>query len=64
MMTSRTKKSKEVCKAALEFMISLSDPGGRTDAWSTIVRGYLCGMDELQDDELASWLDGDVCGMP
>ena len=36
-----------------------------TGGWvSTIVRGCLGGMGELQDDELASWLDADVCVEP
>ena len=58
-------EAEEVRKAALEFMISLSEAKPamvrRTDGWvSAIVRGCLGGMGELRDDELASWLDADV----
>ena len=58
-------EAKEVCKATLEFMISLSEAKPamvcRTDGWvSTIVRGCLGGIGELWDDEPASWLDADV----
>lgn len=58
-------EAEEVRKAALEFMISLSEAKPamvrRTDGWvSAIVRGCLGGMGELRDDELGSWLDADV----
>ena len=58
-------EAEEVRKSALEFMISLSEAKlamvRRTDGWvSAIVRGRLGGMGELQENELASWLDADV----
>lgn len=62
-------EAEEVRKAALEFMISLSEAKPamvrRTDGWvSAIVRGCLGGMGELRDDELASWLDADPAEDP
>jgi hypothetical protein len=62
-------EAEEVRKAALEFMISLSEAKPamvrRTDGWvSAIVRGCLGGMGEMRDDELASWLDADVRVFP
>ncbi|KAH9167134.1 ARM repeat-containing protein [Lactarius sanguifluus] len=61
-------EAEEVRKAALEFMISLSEAKPamvrRSDGWvSAIVRGCLGGMGELRDDELSSWLDAD-CACP
>ena len=58
-------EAEEVRKAVLKFMISLSKAKPamvrRTDGWvSAIVRGCLGRMGELQDDELASWLDADM----
>jgi importin-5 len=58
-------EAEEVRKAALEFMISLSEAKPamvrRVDGWvSAIVRGCLGGMGELRDDELSTWLDADV----
>lgn len=58
-------EAEEVRKAALEFMISLSEAKPamvrRIDGWvSAIVRGCLGGMGELRDDELSTWLDADV----
>lgn len=55
----------EVRKAALEFMISLSEakPGmvKRVDGWvPAIVRGCLEGMGELREDDLDVWLEADV----
>jgi Importin repeat len=60
-------EAEEVRKAALEFMISLSEAKPamvrRVDGWvSAIVRGCLGGMGELRDDELSTWLDADVRG--
>ena len=60
-------EAEEVRKAALEFMISLSEAKSamvrRVDGWvSAIVRGCLGGMGELRDDELSTWLDADVRG--
>ncbi|KAI9441935.1 ARM repeat-containing protein [Lactarius indigo] len=62
-------EAEEVRKAALEFMISLSEAKPamvrRTDGWvSAIVRGCLGGMGELRDDELSSWLDADPAEDP
>lgn len=55
----------EVRKAALEFMISLSEakPGmvKRFNGWvPAIVRGCLEGMGELREDDLDVWLEADV----
>lgn len=60
-------EAEEVRKAALEFMISLSEAKPamvrRVDGWvSAMVRGCLGGMGELRDDELSTWLDADVRG--
>jgi len=60
-------EAEEVRKAALEFMISLSEARPamvrRVDGWvSAMVRGCLGGMGELRDDELSTWLDADVRG--
>ena len=58
-------EAKEVCKATLEFMISLSKAKPtmvhHTNGWvSTIMHGCLGRMGELQDDKLALWLDANV----
>jgi hypothetical protein len=60
-------EAEEVRKAALEFMISLSEARPamvrRVDGWvSAMVRDCLGGMGELRDDELSTWLDADVRG--
>jgi hypothetical protein len=57
----------EVRRAALEFMVSLSEarPGmvRGVEGWvSVLVRGCLDGMGALRDDELETWLEADVCG--
>ncbi|KAI0253631.1 armadillo-type protein [Lactifluus subvellereus] len=62
-------EAEEVRKAALEFMISLSEAKPtmvrRVDGWvSAIVRGCLGGMGELRDDELSTWLDADPAEDP
>ncbi|KAH9996969.1 ARM repeat-containing protein [Russula compacta] len=62
-------EAEEVRKAALEFMISLSEAKPamvrRVDGWvSAIVRGCLGGMGELRDDELSTWLDADPADDP
>ena len=59
------KEAKEVHKAPLEFMTSLSEAKPamvcHTGSWvSAIMHRCLGRMGELQDDELASWLDADV----
>lgn len=56
----------EVRKAALEFMISLSEAKPsmvkQVDGWTAaVVRGCLEGMGELRDDDLGVWLEADVC---
>lgn len=53
-------------KAALEFMISLSEAKPnmvkKVDGWTAaVVRGCLEGMGELRDDDLGIWLEADVC---
>jgi importin-5 len=58
-------EKEDVRKAALEFMISLSEakPGmvRKVDGWAAaIVRGCLEGMGELGDDNLDVWLEADV----
>ena len=58
-------EAEEVRKAALEFMISLSEARPmmvkRVDGWtSAIVRGCLSGMGEIPEDETDTWLDADV----
>ena len=58
-------EKEDVRKAALEFMISLSEakPGmvRKVDGWAAaIVRGCLEGMGELGDDDLDVWLEADV----
>jgi hypothetical protein len=57
----------EVRKAALEFMISLSEAKPsmvkKVDGWvAAIVRGCLEGMGEFHDDQLSLeiWLEADV----
>jgi hypothetical protein len=52
-------------KAALEFVISLSEarPGmvRKVEGWcGAIVRGCLEGMGELDEEETETWLDADV----
>jgi hypothetical protein len=58
-------EAEEVRKAALEFMISLSEAKPamvrRVDGWVSAVCGCLGGMGELRDDELSTWLDADIC---
>jgi importin-5 len=55
----------EVRRAALEFMVSLSEARPAmvrpVEGWvSIVVRGCLEGMGQLGDDELQIWLDADV----
>ncbi|TFY78196.1 hypothetical protein EWM64_g5813 [Hericium alpestre] len=62
-------EAEEARKAALEFMISLSEAKPamvrRVDGWvNMIVRGCLGGMGELRDDELEAWLDADPAEDP
>ena len=59
----------DVRKAALEFMISLSEAKPamvrKIDGWTAaIVRGCLEGMGELGDDNLDVWLEADVRSPP
>jgi len=61
----KDEEEEEVRKAALEFMVSLSEARPalvrRADGWvSAIVRGCLGGMGELRDDELGVWLEANV----
>ncbi|KAI0061801.1 ARM repeat-containing protein [Artomyces pyxidatus] len=62
-------EAEEVRKAALEFMISLSEARPnmvkRVDGWvGAVVRGCLGGMGELRDDELTAWLEADPAEDP
>lgn len=55
----------EVRKAALEFMVTLSEarPGmvRRVDGWpAALVRGCLEGMGEIPEDDMEIWLEADV----
>ncbi|KII95405.1 hypothetical protein PLICRDRAFT_86789 [Plicaturopsis crispa FD-325 SS-3] len=59
----------EVRKAALEFMLSLSEARPamvrKTDGWvPALVRGCLEGMGELSDDNLDVWLEADPAEDP
>ena len=61
-------EKEEVRKAALEFMVSLSEakPGmvKKVEGWTAaIVRSCLEGMGELGDESLDVWLEADV-GFP
>ena len=61
-------EEQEVRKAALEFMISLSEAKPvmvkRVDGWTAaIVRGCLEGMSEIPEDETEIWLEADVCSL-
>jgi importin-5 len=54
-----------IMKAALEFMITLSEAGStmviEVDGWvAAIVRGCLEGMGTLRNDDLDEWLETDV----
>jgi hypothetical protein len=58
-------EKEDVRKAALEFMISLSEAKvgmvRKVDGWTAaIVHGCLEGMGELADDNLDMWLEADV----
>lgn len=58
-------EEQEVRKAALEFMISLSEAKPnmvrRVEGWTAaIVRGCLEGMSEFSEDETEIWLEADV----
>lgn len=58
-------EEQEVRKAALEFMVSLSEAKPnmvrRVDGWAAaIVRGCLEGMSEIPEDETEIWLEADV----
>lgn len=62
-------EKEDVRKAALEFMISLSESKPamvkKVDGWTAaIVRGCLEGMGQLGDDSLDVWLEADVCVLP
>lgn len=58
-------EEEEVRKAALEFMLSLSEAKPsmvkRVDGWATVVvRGCLEGMGELPENDTDIWLEADV----
>ncbi|KAI0077247.1 ARM repeat-containing protein [Panus rudis PR-1116 ss-1] len=62
-------EAEEVRKAALEFMISLTEAKPnmvkRVDGWTnTIVRGCLEGMAELNDEDTEIWLEADPAEDP
>lgn len=55
----------EVRKAALEFMVSLSEARPsmvkKVDGWTAaVVRGCLEGMGEIPEDDIEIWLEADV----
>ena len=63
----RSEEEEETRKAALEFMVSLTEAkpamARRMDGWvAVIVRACLEGMGELNEDqdELVQWLEADV----
>ena len=58
-------ETNEVRKAALEFMVSLSEarPGmvRRVDGWTAaVVHGCLEGMGEIPEEDMEIWLEADV----
>lgn len=58
-------ETNEVRKAALEFMVSLSEAKPsmvrRVDGWTAaVVRGCLEGMGELAEEDMEVWLEADV----
>ena len=60
-----TGEEDEVRKAALEFMITLSESRPAmlkgVEGWvNIIVRGCLEGMGEIPEDDTETWLDADV----
>ncbi|KAA1478264.1 ARM repeat-containing protein [Dentipellis sp. KUC8613] len=62
-------EAEEARKAALEFMISLSEAKPalvrRADGWvNAVVRACLGGMGMLRDDELEEWLEADPAEDP
>ena len=61
----RDEEGEEVRKAALEFMVSLSESKPsmvkRVDGWiPIIIKGCLEGMGELEEDSTPLWLEADV----
>lgn len=64
-VTREEEEREDARKAALEFVISLSEARPamvrKVEGWSgAIVRGCLEGMGELDDEETESWLEADV----
>ncbi|KAI0782934.1 ARM repeat-containing protein [Abortiporus biennis] len=62
-------EAEEVRKAALEFMVSLSEARPsmvrRVEAWTAaIIRGCLDGMSEIPEDETEIWLEADPADDP
>ena len=65
-MADEDDETTEVRKAALEFMVSLSEarPGmvRRVDGWTAaVVRACLEGMGEIPEEDAEIWLEADVC---
>jgi hypothetical protein len=63
----RDEEGEEVRKAALEFMVSLSESKPsmvrRVEGWiPVIIKGCLEGMGELEEDSTPLWLEADVSG--
>jgi len=61
----RDEEGEAICKAALEFMVSLSESKPsmvkRVDGWIPImIKGCLEGMGELEEDSTPLWLEADV----
>lgn len=63
--TDEDEETIEVRKAALEFMVSLSEARPnmvrKVDGWTAaVVRGCLEGMGEIEEDDMEIWLEADV----
>ena len=61
-------ETNEVRKAALEFMVSVSEARPnmvrRVDGWTAaVVRGCLEGMGEIPEEDMEIWLEADVRSM-
>ncbi|CAL1712081.1 unnamed protein product [Somion occarium] len=68
-LSADDEEAEEVRKAALEFMLSLSEARPsmvrRVDGWTTaIVRGCLASMGEIPEEETTIWLEADPAEDP
>lgn len=62
----RDEEGEEIRKAALEFMVSLSESKPsmvkQVEGWiPVIIKGCLEGMGEIEEDSTPLWLEADVC---